>query len=445
MGATAADLAGWLEVLSCPSPATDDAARIDRIRRLEQLKGAVAAAQAREAVAFKASQLTEQRAAGVSARDLGKGISAQVALARRESPHKGGQLMGLAEALVKEMPYTMAALSAGEVSEWRATIVAQETACLSADDRSAVDALLAPRLASLSDKQVHAEAKRHAYALDPHAIVNRASKAAADRRVTIRPAPDTMSLVNALLPCAQGVAVYAALRADADRQRAAGDPRSRSQIMADTLVERVTGLAKADQAPVEVQLVMTDRALLADDSTEARLPGYGPLPAPVARGLLRSLDGDTMAWIRRLYLDPETGQLVAMESNRRTFDGNRRKMLEIRDDVCRTPWCGAPIRHADHVVPAEDGGSTSEANGQGLCEACNHAKQAHGWTSRPDPRRGAGRRVQITTPTGHTYTSRPPPLPGAVPVPAAELQPAHEAAERQRPLRVDVFYQPEAA
>jgi hypothetical protein len=64
--------------------------------------------------------------------------------------------------------------------------------------------------------------------------------AEADRRVSLRPAPDTMSLVTGLVPVAQGVAVHAALSAHADTLRAGGDPRSRGQIMADTFVERLT-------------------------------------------------------------------------------------------------------------------------------------------------------------------------------------------------------------
>ena len=48
--------------------------------------------------------------------------------------------------------------------------------------------------------------------LDVKALVARSAKAAADRCVTIRPAPDTMAYVTALLPVAQGVAVYAALK-----------------------------------------------------------------------------------------------------------------------------------------------------------------------------------------------------------------------------------------
>jgi hypothetical protein len=52
------------------------------------------------------------------------------------------------------------------------------------------------------------------------------------------------------------VACLAALQAEATRCKATGDDRSRSQIMADTLVERVTGQAAATEIAVEVQIVM---------------------------------------------------------------------------------------------------------------------------------------------------------------------------------------------
>ena len=53
-----------------------------------------------------------------------------------------------------------------------------------------------------------------------------------------------------------------------------------------------------------------------------------------------------------------------------------------------------------------EGGPTSGLNGQGLCEACNYAKAAPGWSARPRP--GPRHTVRTTTPTGHTYTSRAP-------------------------------------
>ncbi len=71
-----------------PAPA-DDVARIGRLRVLEELACAAAGAQARIALDFEASQRAEQRAAGVKAGDLGRGIAAQIGLARRVSPNKG--------------------------------------------------------------------------------------------------------------------------------------------------------------------------------------------------------------------------------------------------------------------------------------------------------------------------------------------------------------------
>jgi hypothetical protein len=64
------------------------------------------------------------------------------------------------------------------------------------------------------------------------------------------------------------------------------------------------------------------------------------------------------------------------------------------------------VRHLDHAHDHADGGPTSAVNGQGLCEYCNHAKQARGWTARPRP--GPRHTVETITPTGHRYTSTAP-------------------------------------
>jgi hypothetical protein len=186
--------------------------------------------------------------------------------------------------------------------------------------------------------------------------------------------------------------------------------------MADTLVERVTGQAGAPEVPVEVQLVMTDKALLGGDDTPARLVGYGVIPASLGRALVRGAGGvadKARVWVRRLYTSPTTGELVAMDSRRRNFDGGLRHFIIVRDDVCRTPWCDAPIRHADHVLPVADGGTTTEEGGQGFCEACNYAKQAPGWTARASRPPGRPHTVVTTTPTGHRYSSRAPDPPGS--------------------------------
>jgi hypothetical protein len=118
--------------------------------------------------------------------------------------------MGFAKALVYEMPHTLAALEGGALSEWRATLIVRESACLTVEDRRALDAEMCAdvsKLDGMGDKRITAAAKAIAYRLDPQAVVDRAAKAESDRTVTIRPAPDTMTYVTVLLPVAKGVGV----------------------------------------------------------------------------------------------------------------------------------------------------------------------------------------------------------------------------------------------
>ncbi|MCC9204887.1 HNH endonuclease [Arthrobacter sp. zg-Y769] len=471
----------WVEALGedADSNQQPDAELIDRIRALEELKAAASAAQARAAAAFDASQRRKQALEEVPREKQGWGVASQIALARRESANRGGRLLGFAKALTQEMPCTLHALSQGKISEWRATLLVRETACLSIEDRQLVDREVAgdpELLETLGDRQIISRARTAAYRLDPQAAVNRAAKAASERFVSCRPAPDTMTYLTGLLPVAQGVGVYAALSHEADRLTAAGDGRTRGQIMADTLVGRITGQASADALRVEVQLVMTDRTLLAGESEPAFVPGYGPVPAQWARDLVRGRnqgsgkgkdqgqdqgqaqnrsdtgadttdntdntaeeygigehdgigdrgnnsrqaqsrkrlkDRNVQSFIRRLYTAPETGELVAMDARARLFPTSLARFIAARDQTCRMPWCGAPIRHFDHIRRHSAGGRTRVGNGQGLCEACNLAKEAPGWTARETKPPGvAGHTVETSTPTGHTYRSTAPPLIG---------------------------------
>jgi hypothetical protein len=399
-------LAGVLAAVRDLAVASEDAARVDQIRAVEELKAAAAAAQARVTASFVDSQRRAQRDAGVKAERCERGIAAQVGLAKRCSPHAAARFVGWAKILTTELPATFAALQRGAITEWRATLLARETVFLSREDRAQLDAQLAPRAEQLGDKRLVAEARKLAYELDPAGYVERQRAAEKDRRVSLRPAPDTMARLTALLPVAGGVGAYAALCRDADARIAAGDPRTRGQVMADLLTERLTGHANADGAPVEVNLVISTDTLLGNGDEPAQVDGLGPVPAPAAREMV--LHTGAPVWLRRIFTAPGSGHIVAVESKRRLFTPGQRRWIRLRDQYCRTPWCEAPIRHVDHVQPHDAGGPTSIDNGQGLCVACNHAKQAPGWRARPGP---AGT-ITTITPTGHRYRSRPPDLPG---------------------------------
>ncbi|MBT2550880.1 hypothetical protein J7I85_21725, partial [Arthrobacter sp. ISL-65] len=214
-------IAAALTLLSADLSA-DDAGLIDQTRGFENVKSMIAGQQARLAVTFGARHRQEHVGrATLTAENLGKdrtkeyglGAAEQIVLARGESPHRGHRLPGTAKALT-QMPHTLAALDTGQLNEERVMHVAKETACLSVEDRTAVDEELAADTGTFTGagtRTVIAAVRAAATRRDPRSVAQRASHAASERTVSLRPAPDCMTYLTALLPVQQGVAVYSAL------------------------------------------------------------------------------------------------------------------------------------------------------------------------------------------------------------------------------------------
>ncbi|GAB1811227.1 hypothetical protein MUNTM_02640 [Mycobacterium sp. MUNTM1] len=106
----------------------EEAALLARIAAQERAKSAAAADQARAAAALDALRRSNEAAAGVPVPQRGRGVASEIALARRDSPARGGRHLGFAKALVHEMPHTLAALERGQLSEWRATLIVPDRA-----------------------------------------------------------------------------------------------------------------------------------------------------------------------------------------------------------------------------------------------------------------------------------------------------------------------------
>ncbi|WP_249138601.1 HNH endonuclease signature motif containing protein [Phycicoccus avicenniae] len=398
-----------------------DADRVDLIDELERTKRAAAAAQARMTDALRRSVHRAAAPGPTARRDAARSLGSQVALARRESPGLGDRFVGTARALVHEMPATMALLERGLMGERHVTEVVKETAALSAADRGEVDRRLADALPRLGWRGAGRAARRVAAELDAASVVARTEAAVASRRVSVRPAPDGMAYLTVLGPLTEVVGAYAALRTRAAAVVSGQVPdeaphgRGAGAVAADTALRLLSGRAIGQVQPVEVHLVMTDRALLGTGdgsrtvSEPARIPGHGSVPAPVARSWLRGA-GEGSVWLRRLYGSPDGRDLVALDSRRRLFGGLLRRMLVLRDDVCVTPWCDAPIVQGDHTHPARDAGDTTFTNGSGACARCNLVKEAPGWGVQVV--RGSSREIQVTTPTGHRHRASAPPVLG---------------------------------
>ena len=352
--------------------------RIDRIATFEQLRGALAAAQQAEMVAFARSQVDTHIAHSaehaLDPRAVGRGIGDQIGLACHTSPFHGSRRLTIARTLTFDLPGVRELLAAGRISEDIATVVVSETRHLDSEHRRLVDQqIIDGGIDHLSPARATALVRKLAYDADRAGYVARGRTARTDRRVGLRPAPDTMSVLSGLLPVEQGVACLAALRQHTDAVVAAGDARTRDQIMADTLVERVTGQTHAADVNVEVGIVVPADALLdPDHGGAADITGYGPVPAQIAHDLL--VDTDGKRWWRRLFATP-TGALVGADPRRRCFDGVLAHLIRTRDGGrCRDPFCDAPIRHLDHINPHRAGGPTSLANGRGVCARGNYVR-----------------------------------------------------------------------
>ena len=195
--------------------------------------------------------------------------------------------------------------------------------------------------------------------------------------------------------------------------------------MADTLVERLTGQAEAGDLDIEVQITIPLDTLLDPDepadpaATDRRIDLRRRSGQRVGEsGRLRAVAGRSgprdhrssrgRKWWRRLFTGP-TGQLIGGDPTRRRFDGWLAKLIGLRDQTCRDPFCDAPIRHFDHIHRWSDGGLTTLRNGRGTCARGNLIREMPGWqvhlvhSGHVEAAHRPG-----DHPTGHTYVSRAP-------------------------------------
>jgi hypothetical protein len=369
-----------------------EAELIDQIQQLESVRHSLAALQATRVRAFARLHVENGIAAGqVDPDRLQRGVLAQVGLACRVSPTEARRRVSTARDLHDGLDHVRGLFAAGELSALKVTAVVAACSGLDRAERAAVDARLAAHdLARLGIRRLQDLARRFAAEVAPGKFLARVESARAERRVTLRPAPDAMTYLTAYLPVEQGVACLAALNKAFVEVSVNPAPltRTRGQVMADTLVERVTGQAVATDVGVEVQVVVPVEALLDPESPlPAEIPGHGPVAT-----------GEGRKTLRRLITSE--GVVIGGDSRQRTFTGLLARLVRARaGNRCTEPYCDAPVRHVDHIHRDAEGGVTDLDNGRGVCEFHNHVREQAGWRVA----RGPDGRVRTTTPTGHTY------------------------------------------
>ncbi len=373
---------------------------IAEMARLEERMAMVAAAQAEVILAFARAEAVAQTAGGdVEPEKLERSIAAQVGLACRVSPSEGRKRVRIARDLHDGHDHVRALFAAGQLSVHKVATIVTASAHLDPAERARVDHVLEERrVEAFGVRRIGDMTRSVAAEVAPEKFLARCRAARGGRRVTVRPAADGMAALIALLPVEEAVACYASLAKAVNDVWVSPEPvtRGRGQIMADALVERLTGRTTARDLDVEVQIVVPVEALLDPASPlPAQVPGHGPIPADTVRELLATTAGRTV-WRRLVARD---GIVIGGDSRQRVFTGQLAEVIRARDGHrCREPYCDAPIRHLDHIQRWADGGATTFDNGRGLCAFHNHVRETPGWHATV-----TDGTISTTTPTGTTY------------------------------------------
>jgi hypothetical protein len=181
--------------------------------------------------------------------------------------------------------------------------------------------------------------------------------------------------------------LQAALEALVQTGRTKGDTRTRSQQLADALVQLADNALASGGLPicrtVKPQLLVTialDDLLDPTARAGAATTGFADTWS-AARARWAACD----ATIRRVVLDPD-GLPLDLGREKRVVPPHLRRAVELRDRHCVFAGCGAPSHWCDvhHLLEWTLGGRTSLENSGLLCER-HHTKVHHGFRVERDP------------------------------------------------------------
>jgi hypothetical protein len=425
-------------------PSVNIAAEVDGAQQVINAASAVQAVR----VAQYAARVTEQDGSGQWVEvDHGLGHVSEFAsdcfgpmLAM--GPVAAGRKVDTAAALASRLPVTLAAMSAGSLDLWRATIIATELSEASRESCAAVEALIYPAVLSEAPGQVTKRVRRVLARIDADAVRLKAAKERLDRFVKAYPSrvPGLTTWV-ASLPSADSAACWAAIDELAHQMRGDDPTRTLEQCRADALVDLMlhnVSVTTTVSLTIPVQTATVDepdgsleRDLLVRNDrpggngsggngsgvdgvadAPSRLPSWfasmddfgqptkdpNPLIEPTWQQIcamgyeipgIGVIGGDIVAAIlakfdtriARVLLDERTGAVI--ETGIDTYRPNQamRRFVQQRDGHCRFPGCArnATRCEPDHIIPFCRGGPTAIWNLVALCKHHHRVKHNAGW------------------------------------------------------------------
>ncbi|MFE0028337.1 DUF222 domain-containing protein [Amycolatopsis sp. NPDC059021] len=336
-----------------------------------------------------------------------RSATAELALVASMTTYQAAKKLALAEALVRRLPCTLAAMERGELDELKATKIAEPTSVLSDELARRVDEIIVHRLAGKNSSTLRRAVNWVVMSVDPEGYAGRSKARRRTRQVRLQHHDETMSTLTAKLPVEQASAIYASVdRAARKARRLPGETRTTEQLRADVFADRLLAVRQGDagvRADVHVYVDLLTLAGL--NKNPAELAGYGPIPAWLARRIAT----DPHSTWTRLITDPDTGQLLSVGRRKYRPPADLDGFIRVRDRECGTPGCHRPAQFTDldHI---EDWhakkGETSADNMGGRCGFHHKVKDEPGW--RHIPHKDGS--YTIVTPTGHRFTHRPEPF-----------------------------------
>ena len=308
----------------------------------------------------------------------------------RLSAREAARLVTNGRAL-EQLPAVASAFAAGAVTAEQVAVVAPVTAMdvLAEAVGQGVDlAVVDETLAEVAATQVHAQLGRVVQhfldQLDPDGTEPDPTES---RSLCIARHPDGSRSFRGELDANGGEKFEVWLESMVQANRPAGDTRTRSQQLADALVQGADNALASGQLPilrtVKPHVIVT--IPLADLVDPATLPGaaFTGFGAEIsaARARMLACDGS----ITRIVIGPE-GQPLEEGRTKRVFPPHLRRAAEVRDRHCVFAGCEAPSHWCDvhHLLHWAHGGETDLENAALLCES-HHTKVHHGFRIERQP------------------------------------------------------------
>ncbi|TDX81252.1 HNH endonuclease [Rathayibacter sp. PhB151] len=354
-----------------------------------------------------------------------RSIRAELAVTLGVSERDVCRRLETAQMLVEHLPLTRALLRDGRILWEVGEAICKTASGLPENSRAALDELAADAALTMTTTQLRRALPRWREELHEQPLAERHARAREDRAVWVTPDVDGMATLCVHAPAPAVTGAYDRLRRIARTLRDDGDPRTLQQLSADAAVDLLCDGDIAGTTPneehrpdptfipgirAEVRLTLAASTAVGLDDAPADLDGYGPVPAEIARELIR-----TAASFTRVLTDPETGAVVSVGRTHRVPPPQMRLHLQLRDQTCRFAGCTRPAAtsEADHTLEWRNGGETSLENLVSLCTSHHHIRHGDQWTYV----RHDDEAIVWTSPTGRRISNRPPALPGRPPDP----------------------------